>query len=997
MFSKFLNFRIYWKLAIGNWSFKKSFIQFCFLITFLFFSTTNVLAQNKAGIHIGDHFGDFNKAAEIVGVGGWVVLMACPGDGDKIEQIIIDNPNVNIVIRGHYPGLKPTADLAKAWAATLGSLATRGVPFNKIYFVPWNEPNQLNRDGAKADDWAEPSELNDYINQLAAVLADQGIRGSKVVLLSPMLNRTIIGGTGDFDNYVGRLRALNSNFFSQFDGIAMNLYQTCYDASCQNDPHSNPLIASQLLGSMGASGKEIYGVEAGTAGDHFYFLRESLGYLVGITEKLLNVSNLKMFAVPAYDLGSEVDQTWNLFDPENETVVNLLKNAPKGGLNPSSYNQALFRTAVPLCPGKFNSYSPDTAYCSDCGSLLTSCKLNKTNEFGEEKSKETIDFKQEARYVKRDGECLSATYVGKIQISGLEIPFVKGLNKYFLGPYVDNPIAKINKTDFDPLKDTGVLEKLLPADFQDELRLKFLSEISGNPRTRYVNFKINGRDSATLTADFSRIRVKLKNGTPLTASEKQFLAKIWPQVPLIANEESEGEIVFSGTGINTDFSKVKTSVPEVYRLNKATELVAMILGTKNQSVQGQSTSQTGQVLQAVACSETQKVDPDLNAKETKAGAGEAVCVKPSIQTSENQLEGNRTFINDAGQDCAWQGGCDVNPDGSDLSNVRDRCCGNQGKCHIKQNPDGTYYGECDDGAANKCEGNYCWGGGSDFVLHCCVLSDSEKTRNFDDTKLNSLNKVPFLNKIAEYTVGKRGFFKIFFPADSQQSPLFQQAFREVAGESKASVNIEINPNITKNMRSFSVSPVSNPSPLTLLFHKLGTLINVKALVAGKVLWPYKYGSEFIPSEPGELDYTIDFRNSGAVISSETKNRIIADVKRYWPSSPIDTKWDYVIGQAVSHGWNPAFVLTLWIEESGASGVPNIEYTYDLGCLGGAMNNLASQLDCLFDQTSSYSSGTFEQFMCMYSEGKSAPCTFITNAHFPGNIKSWYNNFVPFTN
>lgn len=973
---------------------KKKILFLLLFSLFFFLFPQQIFAQNKAGIHIGDHFGDFNKAAGIVGAGGWVVIMACPGDGDKIQQIIWDNPNTNLVIRGHYPGLKPTADLAKAWAATLGSLATPGV-LNKIYFVPWNEPNQINGDGSKADDWAEPGELNDYINQLSAALSGQGIRGSKVVLLSPMLNRTIIGSEGDFNSYAGKLRALNTNFFSQFDGIAMNLYQTCYDTSCQNDPHGNPLIASQLLGLMSASGKEIYGIEAGTMGNHSYFLPKSLNYLVHITEGLLN-ANIKMFAIPAYDLGSEVSQTWSLFDPEKQAVVNLLKNSPKGGLNPSNYNQALFRTNVPLCPGKFNSYSPDAAYCSDCGSLLTSCKLNKTNEFGEEKSKETIDLKQEAKYVKRDGECLSATFAGKIQVSGLEIPFVKNLNKYFLGPYVDNPIAKINKIDFDPLKDTGVLEKLLPADLQDEFRLQFLAEISGNPQTRYFNYKISGKNPAALAGEFNAIKEKRKKGISLSSSENNFLTKIWPQVPLIANEETEGEIVFSGTGINTAVSKIKTSVPEVYRLNKATELIATLLGVKSQSVQGQSTSQAGQVLQAVACSETQKVDPDLNSKETKAGAGEAVCVKPSIQTSENQLEGNRTFVNDAGDSCAWQGGCNINADSS-RSDVENRCCGNQGKCHVITEADGTLRGECDDGAANKCEGGSCWGDGMAHVPGCCVVSDSEKTRNFDDTKLNSLNKVPFLNKIAENTVGERGFFRIFFPADNQQSPPVQQTFREVAGESKAQVNVEINPNITKNMRSFSASPVSNPSPLTLLFHKLGTLINVKTLVAGKVLWPYKYGSEFIPGEPGELDYTIDFRNSGVVISSETKNRIIADVKRSWPNSPIDTKWDYVVDQTIDHGWNPAFVLTLWIEESGASGVPNIEFTYDLGCLGGAMNNLASQLDCLFDQTSSYSSGTFEQFMCMYSEGKSAPCAFITNAHFPGNIKSWYNKFVPFTN
>ena len=102
----------------------------------------------------------------------------------------------------------------------------------------------------------------------------------------------------------------------------------------------------------------------------------------------------------------------------------------------------------------------------------------------------------------------------------------------------------------------------------------------------------------------------------------------------------------------------------------------------------------------------------------------------------------------------------------------------------------------------------------------------------------------------------------------------------------------------------------------------------------------------------------------------------------WNESLIKDRWDYVYDEAVKKGWNPAFVIALWIEESGASGVP----AYDLGCLGGEANNIESQLNCLFNL--SYRNAPFEEFMCIYSDGK-APCDFSVNPNFPGNLGYWY--------
>jgi len=142
-----------------------------------------------------------------------------------------------------------------------------------------------------------------------------------------------------------------------------------------------------------------------------------------------------------------------------------------------------------------------------------------------------------------------------------------------------------------------------------------------------------------------------------------------------------------------------------------------------------------------------------------------------------------------------------------------------------------------------------------------------------------------------------------------------------------------------------------------------------------------------PTGPTVLDYYIDFRNPGISVSDETENNVIWLVKTYWPDTKIESQWDYVYSQAVSRGWNPAFVIALWIEESGASALD----AHDLGCLGGERNNISSQLDCLFSRP--YANESFEEFMCMYSEGSHAPCTFVINPNFPGNLKIWYDRLT----
>jgi len=158
----------------------------------------------------------------------------------------------------------------------------------------------------------------------------------------------------------------------------------------------------------------------------------------------------------------------------------------------------------------------------------------------------------------------------------------------------------------------------------------------------------------------------------------------------------------------------------------------------------------------------------------------------------------------------------------------------------------------------------------------------------------------------------------------------------------------------------------------------------------KALTPSKYNNEPFPYSAEDLTTSLPFREVSTVVLEKigkNKNWVIEQVRSYWKNSKIGEKWDFVYNQAIAKGWNPAFVIALWIEESGASGVD----AYDLGCLGAPANNLEKQLDCLFSLP--YADSSFEEFMCNYSEGESAPCVFKLNPNFPKNLEFWYQQLT----
>lgn len=144
-----------------------------------------------------------------------------------------------------------------------------------------------------------------------------------------------------------------------------------------------------------------------------------------------------------------------------------------------------------------------------------------------------------------------------------------------------------------------------------------------------------------------------------------------------------------------------------------------------------------------------------------------------------------------------------------------------------------------------------------------------------------------------------------------------------------------------------------------------------------------------------LDFSINFRDSSVSVANpaDIKNRILS----IWPKAKLDN-WDIIVSQSIANGWNPAFVLSLWIEETGAQGAAS--YSDPLGCdPKHPTTDINASLNCLFKNfpIGKYPGNKFDDLMCVYGgDGfHTAPCAFnVENPNFPKNIKNWYSQLVP---
>ena len=122
------------------------------------------------------------------------------------------------------------------------------------------------------------------------------------------------------------------------------------------------------------------------------------------------------------------------------------------------------------------------------------------------------------------------------------------------------------------------------------------------------------------------------------------------------------------------------------------------------------------------------------------------------------------------------------------------------------------------------------------------------------------------------------------------------------------------------------------------------------------------GSPPVPAGPN-LNYTIKFRDTTVV---PVKSTSIDAIKQLFPKAQVQY-YDIIVDRAIQAGWNPAFVLTLWIEETGASQNTKIAAggagvlpasNGHLGCAPWELQTINESLDCLFKNFSGYSNDQF---------------------------------------
>ena len=198
-----------------------------------------------------------------------------------------------------------------------------------------------------------------------------------------------------------------------------------------------------------------------------------------------------------------------------------------------------------------------------------------------------IEFNQSITYSGSDPNCISKNFEGELRITGFDIPFAEDLADYFAGvldiDHVSPSTSQIAwrqclQNPVDCLKKAGVSKKLLDQITQDNLKIAFLEEVierkAMNQNTRYRDLRLSGMTPEAIRHRFLGIRDKRANKEELTSEDITFLREVWFLIPLFANEESEGSINISGNGIS---GNVRTSIPDIYRLAKSTEIIQSVL------------------------------------------------------------------------------------------------------------------------------------------------------------------------------------------------------------------------------------------------------------------------------------------------------------------------------------------------------------------------------------------------------------------------------------
>ncbi len=148
--------------------------------------------------------------------------------------------------------------------------------------------------------------------------------------------------------------------------------------------------------------------------------------------------------------------------------------------------------------------------------------------------------------------------------------------------------------------------------------------------------------------------------------------------------------------------------------------------------------------------------------------------------------------------------------------------------------------------------------------------------------------------------------------------------------------------------------------------------------------------------PG-LYYNIAHKDKDVPIAADRKDLAIFWAKVAWPDTKIEQYWDSIVEQAKQAGVNPALVLAVWIQESGASSPTffdgKIPKDSTLECFpgGGKTFPVETSASCIQEKIKQAPDfGIFVQTYC----GLNQPSLCQNNLTFPSDLKRWYETLVP---
>jgi hypothetical protein len=428
----------------------KKLLVFIISTLLLFHSSTLSVLANKCGVNIGAMRFQVGQVKSLTKEGGWVVALGSPGDCTSLESLF--GQGLNVVIRAYNGGNKFTNEQALGWVATLGKMDTKG---QKIYFMPWNEPNH---DSECSDSKCELADVADYLNFLKAQLAQAGLT-DKVFLLSPMIDKL----NPRFKEFI--------SIYSMASGSSIN----AYDQSSQPySPCTGIDVQNNCLYNQIGIPSPYYAPETGVAGtcsnpiDPPCYKDSELSQMLNMSwsQKWRDDNNFKMFAIFSYD--PHRPGAWDIFSAPQVKNFYSSNNCQPGGVDGGTINQTLFDSWF----SKQNLIA-----CGGCG-YATSQNYCTATGIGDSGEPEVIDLQNslicqdlDIDYQKGGSETITNTPTPTQAVSSvLGTSQITGTSA-FSGQF---RLDKMDFPDILPMQEllAKALDRLLPTDLKSRLSIE---------------------------------------------------------------------------------------------------------------------------------------------------------------------------------------------------------------------------------------------------------------------------------------------------------------------------------------------------------------------------------------------------------------------------------------------------------------------------------------------------------------------------------------------